>query len=129
MVVILDEELLYALWENKPVWFKLRREEDTKFLRWEKRNLENFENTKTDIDDTNDTTTIVLTLDPLDWQILKAIGNNTLKSEVIAKIVGVSAITVRRRYRKLKEMGLIRVISNQGARLTSVGKALIDTTR
>ena len=70
-----------------------------------------------------------MALDPLDWQILQAIGNNTLKSDLIAKIVGVSAISVRRRYKKLKEMGLIRVISNRGARLTELGRALVDTTR
>jgi len=129
MVVILDPEEFEAILSNKPIWIKRRHEEQDRFLKWEKSASPSSKMTKTNHEDTNDTTTIVLALDPLDWQILQAIGNNTLKSDLIAKIVGVSAISVRRRYKKLKEMGLIRVISNRGARLTELGRALVDTTR
>jgi len=126
MVIILDEDVLYALWENRPIWIKRRRYESTEKLEWEKSTTTIPESTKTSISDTNDTYFLEMALDQTDLQILKALMNNIATSKEIAEITGISEITVRRRYKKLKEMGLILVRRKKGAHLTPTGEKYVS---
>jgi len=125
MVVILDEELLYALWENKPVWFKRRREEQDRFLKWEKSTTTIPENTKTN-GITLPHQNILFSLTPVEIEILKLIEEGFKGAQKIGDVLGLSMHQVKRRYRKLKKLGLIDGYKRKGVWLTELGKQTLE---